>query len=173
MAAVAAPEHSTGSIEFVGSVDNDTCKLTSANGSANGVINVNLGSVSADDVGEVASPNFTSSGSSSGLQLDISCKTAGKVTLSFAALPSNLVSGNSILKVNSGSTAKGVGIAVYPTGSTTALDLSTGKLLDAHAIAADGSYKVSFDAAYVKTSSGATITAGSANASLPFVLAYE
>lgn len=172
-AAFAAPENKTGSIEFTGTVNNDTCKISSSEGASNGVINVIMGSVSADDIGGIASPNFTSSASSSDLKVNISCKTAGKVTMAFAAQPSNLVTGNTILKLNAGSTAAGVGIAVYPTGSTTALDLTSGKLLNETTVTASGTYKIDFNAAYVKTATDATITPGTANASLPFVLSYE
>lgn len=163
-----------GSMEFTGNVVSDSCKLSGSGGSSNGIINVNMGSISADDIGTVTAPNFSVSQSSTGMMLNVDCKTEQAVSITFAALPSNLVtdSGNNILQLNSGSGASGVGIAVYPTGSKTAINLATGKLLDSITVGPDSPVKVQFDAAYVKSGSAA-VTPGTANASLPFVISYQ
>lgn len=83
------------------------------------------------------------------------------------------------IRVNNGVTsagfAQGVRIAVYEgTGAgAKAYNLSNGDLLPEQQIkAGDGPVSVRFSAAYV-SDNPATITAGIANASLPFTLTYE
>lgn len=166
----------SGSVEFTGNIVSDTCKISAPNGSSNGIINVNMGSVPSDEVGTVAAPNLAVSASADALTLTVTCKSDANVTMAFAALPSNVDTGgsNNILKLNTASSAKGVGIAVYPTGNKTALDLTAGKLMDALAVKANSPLQVQFDAAYVQLASSAgAVSPGTANASLPFVLSYN
>jgi major type 1 subunit fimbrin (pilin) len=158
-----------GSIEFKGSINNDACTVTTA-GSGNAIIEVPMGTVSIEDVGTAAAPIIVGS-SSSDVGMDVTCKSAGKVTMTFAAPAANLQQGNTVLNLNTGSTAKGVGIAVYQTGSTAPLNLLNGKMIDGTEVASGETLRASFSAAYV-AGTGAK-TAGTANASLPFVLSYE
>ena len=173
-AAVTTPGSIAGSVEFTGSIVSDTCKITTPSGSSNGIVNVNMGSVPVDEVGTVDAPKFAVSASANALTLTILCKEDASVDMHFAAIPSNTdtASGNKILKLNSASTAGNVGIAVYQTGSHAALDLTKGLLLDKAALKTGQPLQVQFDAAYVVLSAGSP-TAGTANASLPFVLSYN
>ncbi|NHR05792.1 type 1 fimbrial protein [Chromobacterium haemolyticum] len=165
----------SGQIDFTGKVVADSCRLSSSNGDATSV-KVDMGTVSVEDIGTVADPKFTGSGSSQ-VNFSIICKTASKVSMNLAGLAPEVVNGN-ILRVNNGTQspgfARGVGIALYDSAVSTnpkAYDLTNGALLKEEAAGtANEVRKVSFAAAYV---ANGTPTAGIANASLPFTLTYE
>ncbi|MGU7815035.1 fimbrial protein [Burkholderia sp. AW49-1] len=165
-----------GVINFQGKIVNDTCKLSSATGDA-GTINVNMGTIATDDVGTVAAPKFLASGV--GLaNFDISCKQGAKVSMKFAGQPAELSADKKSIRVNNGTSAAGfaqnVGIAVYEgTGAgAQAFDLSNGDLLAQTELSEPGAINVRFAAAYV-SDDPSKVTAGVANASLPFTLSYE
>ncbi|WP_445989602.1 fimbrial protein [Chromobacterium haemolyticum] len=170
-------ESLSGQIDFTGKVIADSCRLSSPNGDATS-IKVDMGTVSVEDIGTVASPKFTGSGSRQ-VDFNIICKTASKVSMHLAGAAPEVLSGNNILRVNNGTSsagfARGVGIAVFDSAavaSPKAFDLTNGALLKEEAAGAiDEVRHVSFAAAYVTT--GDTQVPGIANASLPFTLTYE
>ena len=171
------PTSVDGVINFQGTIVSDTCKVSSATGDA-GTINVNMGTIAADDIGTVAAPKFLTSGAGSA-NVDVVCKTGAKVSMKFAGKAAELSTDKKTLRVNNGNTAagfaQGVGIAVYEgTGaSATAFDLSSGNLLAETAVPeGGGAINLRFAAAYV-TPDAALIKPGIANASLPFTLSYE
>lgn len=167
----------SGQIDFTGSITSDTCRLSSPNGDASS-IKVEMGTVSVEDIGTVANPKFTGSGSRQ-VNFDIICKTASKVSMNLAGSAPEVLSGNNILRVNNGTAspgfAKGVGIAVFDSAAVAnprAYNLTDGALLKEEGEgAADEVRRVSFAAAYVTT--GGALEPGIANASLPFTLTYE
>ncbi|AOI64196.1 fimbrial protein [Burkholderia territorii] len=173
---VAMADTVDGVINFQGSIVNDTCKVSSVTGDA-GAINVNMGTIATDDVGTVAAPKFMASGSGTA-NFNIACKTGAKVSMKFAGQPSELSADNKSIRVNNGTTASGyaqnVGIAVYEgTGAgANAFDLSNGDLLAQTELTQAGAINVRFAAAYV-AQDPSKVTAGIANASLPFTLSYE
>ncbi|MBN3769079.1 type 1 fimbrial protein [Burkholderia sp. Se-20378] len=177
-AAIAAGSESVdGMISFQGTIVNDTCKVSSATGDARSII-VNMGTIAADEVGTVAAPRFSANGSSA-VKFAIMCKKGGKVSMKFAAQGAELDADNKSIRVNSGSPAPGyaqnVSIAVYKDTSAgePAFDLSNGDLLAETKLPDEGgSVNVSFAAAYV-AQDPSKVTAGIANASLPFTLSYE
>lgn len=166
-----------GSINFQGTIVSDTCKVSSVAGDA-GAINVDMGTIAADDIGTVAAPKVLTSGSGSA-NFDVVCKTGAKVSMKFAGKAAELSADHKTLRVNNGNTsagfAQGVGIAVYEgTGaSASAFDLSNGALLAETAVpSTGGAVNVRFAAAYV-AADPTKIKPGIANASLPFTLTYE
>ncbi|WP_175912627.1 MULTISPECIES: fimbrial protein [unclassified Burkholderia] len=165
-----------GMINFQGTIVNDTCKVSSLTGDA-GTINVNMGTIATDDVGTVAAPKFLANGSGAA-NIDIACKQGAKVSMKFAGQPSELSADKKSIRVNNGATSAGfaqnVGIAVYEgTGAgAKAFDLSNGDLLAQTELTEAGAINVRFSAAYV-AADPSKITAGVANASVPFTLSYE
>jgi major type 1 subunit fimbrin (pilin) len=166
-----------GVINFQGTILSDTCKVSSLTGDA-GTINVNMGTIAADDIGTVAAPKRLASGAGSA-NFDVVCKSGAKVSMKFAGKASELSADKKTLRVNNGNTgagfAQGVGIAVYEgTGAgANAFDLSNGDLLAQTELpASGGAINVRFAAAYV-AADAAKIQPGVANASLPFTLSYE
>ncbi|KVC95583.1 fimbrial protein [Burkholderia ubonensis] len=171
-----AAETVNGMINFEGTVVANTCKLASANGDA-ATINVNMGTVSADDIGNVNAPKFLSS-SSGRANFDVVCNGPGTVSMKFAAKASELSADKKSIRVNNGTPsagfAQGVGIAIYDgTGAgTQAFDLANGDLLKSHKFNEAGSLNLRFAAAYV-AEDPTKIKAGVANASVPFTMTYE
>ncbi|SFP40131.1 fimbrial protein [Ralstonia sp. NFACC01] len=166
-----------GVINFQGSIVNDTCKVSSATGDA-GTINVNMGTIAADDVGTLAAPKRLTNGAGAA-NFDVVCKTGAKVSMKFAGKTAELSADKKTLRVNNGNTAagfaQGVSIAVYEgTGaSASAFDLSSGDLLAQTDVpASGGTLNVRFAAAYV-AADPTKIKPGIANASLPFTLSYQ
>ncbi|KVL25526.1 fimbrial protein [Burkholderia territorii] len=164
-----------GRINFTGSVVSDSCKISSATGDARN-INVDMGAVSADDIGTVAAPKFLANGYGTA-SFTVSCKQDSKVTMQFAGPATELSADKKTIRVNSGALgaglAQGVSIAVYEgTGAgAKAFDLSNGNLLQQD-MAAGSTIGVEFAAAYV-ANDPAKIVPGKANASLPFKLIYQ
>ncbi|WP_239006097.1 fimbrial protein [Burkholderia territorii] len=173
---VAMADSVDGTINFQGSIVNDTCKVSSIKGDA-GTINVDMGKISATDIGTVSAPKFLASGSGSA-NIDVVCKQGAKVSMKFAGQPSELSADKLSIRVNNGANAAGfaqnVGIAVYEgTGAgAKAFDLSNGDLLAQTELKEGGAVNVRFAAAYV-ADDPSKVTAGVANASLPFTLSYE
>lgn len=176
LSSVAMADTVDGMINFEGKIVNDTCKVSSLTGDA-GTINVAMGTIAADDIGTVAAPKFMANGSGSA-NIDIVCKQGAKVGMKFAGQASELSADKKSIRVNNGTTsagfAQGVKIAVYEgTGAgALAYDLGSGDLLASTVLTEAGAINVRFAAAYV-ADDPTKITAGIANASLPFTLTYE
>ncbi len=167
----------SGLITFKGSVNNDACSVDGAN--SNREISVEMGTVSIKDMGTADNP---ASGrvTAKDFNLSVNCNDGTKVAMIFDASSggSGLVNGQKVLALNAGNaSAKNVGIAL--------LD-STGALIDLSTPAtsriessihgkggAGGDATLSFAAAYVTTGAAGTSTAGSGDATLPFILQYE
>lgn len=177
LSSVAMADTVDGVINFQGKIVNDTCKLSSATGDA-GTINVDMGTIAADDIGTVAAPKRFANGAGSA-NFDVVCKKGAKVSMKFAGKAAELSADKKTLRVNNGTVAdgfaQGVGIAVYEgTGaSANAYDLSNGDLLAQTEVPEGGAaINVRFAAAYV-ADDATTVKPGVANASLPFTLSYE
>ncbi|WP_193099571.1 fimbrial protein [Burkholderia sp. Z1] len=165
-----------GTINFEGKIVSDTCKVSSLTGDA-GTINVAMGTIATDQIGTVAAPKMMVNGSGSA-NIDIVCKQGAKVGMKFAGQASELSADKKSIRVNNGATsagfAQGVSVAVYEgTGDgAKAFDLSNGDLLATTDLKEAGKVNVRFSAAYV-AQDPSKVTAGVANASLPFTLSYE
>lgn len=167
-----------GKVEFQGTITAKPCYISSTSGDS-ATVNISMGSVSTADVkvSSISAPHF--SGSSVGnATIKIQCSAETKVNMQFAAAPSELNPTNNVLRVNGGSTQAGhaqhVGIAVYPLGSTTAYNLSNGKLFTAdQTVSAGSNIQLAFRAAYIKNSTTQDPTEGIANATLPFILTSD
>ena len=171
------PTSVDGVINFQGTILSDTCKVSSLTGDA-GTINVNMGTIAADDIGTVAAPKRLTAGAGAA-NMDVICKAGAKVSMKFAGKTAELSADKKTLRVNNGNTAagfaQGVGIAVYEgTGAgAIAFDLSNGNLLPETTVpSTGGAVNVRFAAAYV-AADPTKIKPGIANASLPFTLTYE
>ncbi|WP_273829698.1 fimbrial protein [Pseudomonas sp. SBT1-2] len=162
-----------GNIEFKGKVNSDTCYVQSSAGGSKTIL-VEMGDVNTTDLANstLATPAIPQSGDFGAATFEITCSAETGVKMSFAANPSNLETGNKVLKINDGiggeGLAGGLGIAVYPNrNSTDAFDLTNGVLFEQN-LTAGQKVRAQFAAAYVKTTGA--IKAGTANATLPFVI---
>ncbi|WP_236186178.1 fimbrial protein [Pseudomonas protegens] len=165
-----------GNIEFKGKVNSDTCYVQSSTGDAKAIL-VEMGEVNTADLtnSTLASPAMPQGGDFGAATFEVTCSAATGVQMKFATSASQLETGNKILKLNGGSTgptlAGGLGIAVYPDRSnataSSAFDLSNGVLFEQN-LTAGQKVRAQFAAAYVKTTGD--IKAGTANATLPFVI---
>lgn len=171
------PTSVDGVINFQGTILSDTCKVSSLAGDA-GTINVDMGTIAADDIGTLTAPKNLANGAGSA-NIDVVCKTGAKVSMKFAGKTAELSADKKTLRVNNGNTAagfaQGVSIAVYEgTGAgANAFDLSNGDLLAQTTVpSTGGAVNVRFAAAYV-AADPTKIKPGIANASLPFTLTYE
>lgn len=172
-----AADIGSGNIEFQGIIKTEPCYVSSTAGDAN-TVSVNMGTVNTADVStsSLASPHFSGSAVGS-VNIAIHCTAEQTVNMQFKANASELNATKNILRVNGGSAQEGnaqnVGIAVYPPASTEAYNLATGTIFaGGQTVAAGGSVLLAIRAAYVKNGS-ADIVAGTANATLPFVLTSE
>ncbi|MHB9704659.1 fimbrial protein [Alcaligenes aquatilis] len=171
-----AAESVSGTIQFKGAISAESCYVESAIGDANSVL-VNLGTVNTASVGSVSAPNFVTGAGLSLADFNVVCKNEAKVSMALNAPQSEVDATGKVLRVNNGVTnagyAQNVGIAVYPSSSSSdAYSLTSQKLLDAVTVAAGTSANVKFNAAYVTRGAGQP-TAGQANATLPFVLEIQ
>lgn len=167
----------TGDINFTGSLTAVTCSITGGNGGATGNnINVKMGTVSIRDLGDGTSGNF---GAETGINLDIDCTGATGLTaavMSFAPRSgSGVVSSDTrLLQLATGAgTATGVGIAIID-GANNIIDLGNAATIKTPLTAGTddaATAKFKMRAAYIKTAT--TPTAGTANATMPFTIAYE
>ncbi|WP_236193217.1 fimbrial protein [Pseudomonas glycinae] len=168
----------SGQISFTGVINNDACSVDGATGKDK-MITVDMGNVSIKDMGTESAPTAGRMAAND-FNLKVNCNAGTKVSMLFkpsANGGSGLVDGKKVLKLQGADAAKGVGIAL--------LD-SNGQLID---LSSDATAKIetgltgdpdkggdgtlSFSAAYVVTGDIAAASAGTGNASLPFVLEYE
>jgi len=77
---------------------------------------------------------------------------------------------NSVVALDSGSTATGVGVQLLD-GSGNVFPLATPKNLGGYGTSAGGDYAIPFNARYYQT--GPTVGAGSANTAMTFTMSYE
>ncbi|KGD90453.1 adhesin [Achromobacter sp. RTa] len=168
----AAPtEGAKGYIEFKGSINADTCVMTSSSGNTtNKTLSVDMGEVSASSLGTEANPG--SSGTligavAKGLDLEIQCATGTKVTMT---LTPSAKSGKGIAV-----TGGAQNVQVMLVRNDTPLDFATGSV----DVLADGpiagKYSVPLKAYYtlVNTKTVADVVAGTANATVAYTLKYE
>lgn len=168
----------SGQISFVGIINNDACSVDGSTGK-NKVISVDMGNVSIKDMGTDSAPTAGRIGAND-FNLQVNCNAGTKVSMLFKPTVnggSGLVEGKKVLKLQGSNAAKGVGIALL-NSSGEMIDLSseaTAKietnLTGDEGVGGDGT--LSFAAAYVITGDKTAATAGTGNATLPFVLQYE
>lgn len=178
-AMAAAVKGGSGQINFTGSINNDACSVDGSTGKDK-VISVDMGAVSIKDMGTDAAPTAGRLAATD-FNLKVNCNAGTKVSMLFKPTlngGSGLVSGKTVLKLQGADAAQGVGIALIDS-SGQLIDLSseaTAKVetsLDGDDAAAGGDGTLTFSAAYVTTGDIKAATAGSGNATLPFVLQYE
>lgn len=168
----------SGQISFTGVINNDACSVDGSTGKDK-VISVDMGNVSIKDMGSDSAPTAGRIAAND-FNLQVNCNAGTKVSMLFKPTlngGSGLVEGKKVLKLQGSDAAKGVGIALL-NSSGEMIDLSsdatakieTGLTGDA-GLGGDGT--LSFAAAYVTTGDKAAATAGTGNATLPFVLQYE
>ncbi|MFW6749327.1 fimbrial protein [Pseudomonas glycinae] len=168
----------SGQISFTGVINNDACSVDGASGSDK-MIAVDMGSVSIKDMGTDSAPG-AGRVAANDFNLKVNCNAGTKVSMLFKPTVnggSGLVDGKKVLKLQGTDAAKGVGIALLDSNGQL-IDLSseaTAKvqtsLTGEGATGGDGT--LSFAAAYVTTGDKTAATAGTGNATLPFVLEYE
>ncbi|MHC8383996.1 fimbrial protein [Pseudomonas sp. LB3P14] len=168
----------SGQINFTGIINNDACSVDGTTGKDK-VISVDMGNVSIKDMGSDTAPTAGRM-SANNFNLKVNCNDGTKVSMVFKPSlngGSGLVDGKKVLKLQGTDSAKGVGIALLD-GNGELIDLSsdtTAKietgLSGEQGTGGDGT--LSFAAAYVTTGDAKAATAGTGNATLPFVLQYE
>ncbi|WP_161777272.1 fimbrial protein [Pseudomonas sp. Fl4BN1] len=161
-----------GVVNFTGSVKADTCYPV--NGTTD--VSVPLGEVQARELGTVAAPV---GGTGASTPLTIKCASGTKVQMSFKPAAADKVESGKALRVNEGVTgagfAKNVAIVMLKAdGSVMNLDTEFYEASFGNG-STGGTINIPLKAAYV-ISTGSTstdVTAGTANAKMPFVLSYE
>lgn len=166
----------TGDINFTGELIAASCSVSGggAGGGPNS-INVPMGKVSIDDLGDGSAGDF---GAETAVNLDIDCASgAGGLTsviMNFAPRSGSGLDADDtrLLQLTSGGAA-GVGIALI-NDTNTIIDLGSAETVKAALTAGsnpgEATAKLNLRAAYIKTT---TPTAGVANATMPFTLSYE
>ncbi|WP_315708244.1 fimbrial protein [Brenneria uluponensis] len=146
-----------GTINFNGSITDTACTVDTS--SANQTVEMGTVSSSAfNGAGSTASPTrFT-------ISLTACPDTTAKVRFDGPTALGN----SSILRLNDGQTAAGVGVAIYEDDSSTLIPVSTASA--AKTLSPTGTNELAYIAKYMAT--GDTVTAGGANATASFTIAY-
>lgn len=167
-----------GKINFTGSIVSASCTLGTTNTPiSSGDISIDFGKVSIDDLARQVSGSSVAT-----VNMNLTCPgvsdTLTGVKVTFDPMSGSGIDSNDsrLLKLNSaGSPATGVGIAII-NASNEIVDLSGNETIDAP-LTIDGSgvgtANLSLRAAYVRSSDSIAPTAGDANATLPFTIAYQ
>ncbi|KII33852.1 hypothetical protein PS925_00986 [Pseudomonas fluorescens] len=176
--AAKAVKGGSGQISFTGVINNDACSVDGASGNDK-MIAVDMGSVSIKDMGTDSAPG-AGRVAANDFNLKVNCNAGTKVSMLFKPTVnggSGLVDGKKVLKLQGTDAAKGVGIALLDSNGQL-IDLSSEATAKVQtSLTGDGTTggdgTLSFAAAYVTTGDKTTATAGTGNATLPFVLEYE
>jgi major type 1 subunit fimbrin (pilin) len=160
-----------GLISFTGSINSDTCVLSSPAGqTAGNNLSVPMGSISASSLGTEASPGTSSTNitaSATDLDLDIECATGTKVSMT---LTPSLKSGKGIAV-----TGGAQNVQIMLVRGSTPLDFTSGSVDLAADGPVNGKYSIPLKAYYTLAASKtvADVTAGEANGTVNYVLKYE
>lgn len=170
----------TGDISFTGNLTAATCSVSGGGGGgedAGNDISVAMGSISTADLGDGTSGDF---GTETGINLDLDCTGAGgftTVVMGFAPRSgSGLDADDTRLLALTGAgdagIATGVGIGLI-NDSNAIIDLGAAETVKSALVVsgATATAHMNLRAAYIKN--GATIAAGTANATMPFTFSYE
>lgn len=175
-----------GTISFTGAITAASCKVSAGAGSevsggvGNQVINVKLGTVSMDALGDGSAGGGIAGGTAINLNLDCGNTAAGltAVSVTFDPMSGSGVdaSNNKLLKTTGD--AKGVGIGLYKADlANTLLNLSANDTFDGALVATgegeDAKYTAQLNLRAGYVANGQTLGAGSANGTLPFTLSYK
>lgn len=176
----------SGTIHFTGAITAASCTISSGAGTqvsgapGKQVINVELGTISMDSIGDGSANTGIAGGTAINLNLDCG-NTAGGLTninVTFDPMSGSGIdaSNNKLLKIDG--SAKGVGIGIYKAdAANTLLNLSGNDTFDGAmvetGVGQDAKYtaQLNLRAGYVKN--GEALVAGSANGTLPFTLSYK
>lgn len=170
-AASQAAVGATGTINFTGKINTDTCVVHgNGAGSAGGsVLNFPMGSVSVNALGTEANPATASSGSAStlpvSLNFQLECASGTSVDL---ALTPIVVSGKGI-----GVTGGAQNVQIMLMRGSTALDFSTPVTLNAPLSGGQASMALNAYYTLVDGKAVSDVVAGDANASVAYVLSYN
>lgn len=181
-AAAGSAMASDGTISFTGAITTASCSLTGGAGAdvgSNGKdIKVNLGTVSADSIGNIAGGGVAAG---TQINLNLDCGNTGTglkmVKMKFDPATGSGLDGhnNQLLKV--AGDAEGVGIGLYDSNNKL-LNLAANETFDAPLVKGGTEEAPSYTAAlnlragYV-ANGAKDIKAGTANGTLPFTLTYE
>jgi major type 1 subunit fimbrin (pilin) len=149
-----------GTINFTGNITDTACVVDASSASQT----VALGTVS--------NTAFSGSGSTAAparFTIDLTTCPAA-VNMAKVRFDGTTASGNpSVLRLNSGQTATNVGVAIYEQDSSTLIPIGTASA--GMTLSSSGTNTMAFIAKYIAT--GATVGAGSANATTTFTITYS
>lgn len=179
MGANAQTQGASGTINFTGSINADTCVVAGGTSASKNNISVDMGDVSVAAVGTQAAPTTTGTfldAKRVPISLNLQCASGAKVSLILDAARKNGLDSNSIALDNVGG-AGNVSVSLYRSGTTTLIPLSGAtpdlRTIDVN-LSTDGRAVLGFDAYYTQTAGApAVVTPGAANATASYVLMYE
>lgn len=176
---------SDGTLNFTGEIIAASCELTGGSGTSVGgsggsqIINIDMGKVSIDSIGNTAEGSITAG---KNINLDMDCGGTGtgltsvKVAFDPASGSGFDTKNNALLAIAPGG-ASGVGIGLFGTDSKL-LDLRAGEYFTAPLVESDDgqggkNYTADLNIRASYVANGGAITAGVANATMPFTITYQ